>query len=58
MRLCFIIDEKYRHQSMPLAVVHQLRQWGHDVAVLEPHATVIRLSDLVTQRYDAYSRRW
>jgi ribosomal protein S6--L-glutamate ligase len=54
MRLCFIIDEKYRHQSMPLAVVHQLRQWGHDVDVLEPHATVIRLSDLVTQRYDAY----
>ena len=54
MRLCFIIDEKYRHGSMPLAVVHQLRQWGHDVAVLEPHATVIRLSDLVTQRYDAY----
>src|ERR671931_1991231 len=54
MRLCFIIDEKYRHQSMPLAVVHQLRQWGHDVDLLEPHATVIRLSDLVTQRYDAY----
>jgi ribosomal protein S6--L-glutamate ligase len=54
MRLCFIIDEKYRPESMPLAVVHQLRQWGHDVALLEPHATVIRLSDLVTQRYDAY----
>ena len=54
MRLCFIIDEKYRHESMPLAVVHQLRQWGHDVALLEPHATVIRLSDLVTQRCDAY----
>jgi ribosomal protein S6--L-glutamate ligase len=54
MRLCFIIDEKYRHQSMPLAVVHQLRGWGHDVDVLEPHAAVIRLSDLVTQRYEAY----
>ena len=54
MRLCFIIEEKYRHESMPLAVVHQLRDWGHDVAVLEPHATVIRVSDLVTHRYDAY----
>src|SRR5919197_4556356 len=54
MRLCFIIDEKYRHESMPLAVVRQLRHWGHDVDVLEPHATVIRLSDLVTQGYDAY----
>src|ERR671937_1809682 len=54
MRLCVNNDEKYRHQSMPLAVVHQLRQWGHDVDVLEPHATVIRLCDLVTQGYDAY----
>ena len=54
MRLCFIIDEKYRHESMPLAVVHQLRDWGHGVDVLEPHATVIRLSDLVTQHYDVY----
>ncbi|HKO24843.1 MAG TPA: hypothetical protein VJY65_08905 [Chloroflexota bacterium] len=54
MRLCFIVEEKYRHESMPLIVANQLRDWGHDVAVLEPHATVIRLSDLVTHRYDAY----
>ena len=54
MRLCFIIEEKYRHESMPLAVADQLRQWGHDVDLLEPHATVTRLFDLVTQSYDAY----
>jgi ribosomal protein S6--L-glutamate ligase len=54
MRLCFIIEEKYRHESMPLAVAYQLRRWGHDVALLEPHATVTPLFDLVTQRYDAY----
>jgi ribosomal protein S6--L-glutamate ligase len=54
MCLCFIIEEKYRHERMPLVVANQLRHWGHDVDVLEPHATVIRLSDLVTQRYDAY----
>src|SRR2546423_4570811 len=54
MRLCFIIEEKYRHESMPLAVADQLRYWGHDVDLLEPHATVTPLFDLVTQSYDAY----
>src|SRR5919199_3160270 len=53
-RLCFIIEEKYRHESMPLAVASQLRRWGHDVDLLEPHATVTPLFDLVAQRYDAY----
>src|SRR5437764_9099096 len=53
MRLCFIVEEKYRHESMPLAVAYQLRQWGHDVDLLEPHSAVTRLFDLVTQRYDA-----
>jgi len=54
MRLCSIIEEKYRHGSMPLAVADQLRQWGHDIDLLEPHATVTPLFDLVTQSYDAY----
>jgi ribosomal protein S6--L-glutamate ligase len=53
VRLCFIIEEKYRHESMPLAVAYQLRQWGHEVDLLEPHAAVTRLFDLVAQRYDA-----
>src|ERR671936_1076928 len=53
-RLCFIIEEKYRRESMPLAVAYQLRRRGHDVDLLEPHATVTPLFDLVTQRYDAY----
>jgi ribosomal protein S6--L-glutamate ligase len=39
---------------MPLAVASQLRRWGHDVDLLEPHATVTPLLDLVAQRYDAY----
>ena len=49
MRLCFIIEEKYRHESMPLVVADQLRQWGHDIDLLEPHATITRLFDLVTR---------
>src|SRR5919198_1490143 len=53
-RLRFIIEEQYRHESMPLAVADQLRRWGHDVDLLEPHATVTQLFDLVIQRYDAY----
>src|ERR671923_156796 len=53
-RLCFIIEEQYRHESLPLAVASQLRRWGHDVTLLEPHATVTPLFDLITQRYDAY----
>jgi ribosomal protein S6--L-glutamate ligase len=54
MRLCFIVEERYRHETMPLAVAYQLRQWGHHVDLLEPHAMVTPLFDLVTQRYDAY----
>jgi ribosomal protein S6--L-glutamate ligase len=54
MRLCFIVEEKYRHESMPLVVAYQLRQWGHDIDLLEPHAMVTPLFDLVTPRYDAY----
>jgi ribosomal protein S6--L-glutamate ligase len=53
-RLCFIIEDKYRHESMLLSVAYQLRRWGHDVDLLEPHATVTPLFDLVAQRYDAY----
>src|SRR5919201_842112 len=54
MRLCFIVEEKYRHESMPLVVAYQLRQWGHDIDLLEPHAMVTPLFDLVTHSYDAY----
>ena len=42
------------YESMPQAVAYQLRQWGHDVDLLQPHASVTPLFDLVTQRYDAY----
>jgi ribosomal protein S6--L-glutamate ligase len=37
-----------------LAVASQLRRWGHDITLLEPHATVTPLFDLVTHSYDAY----
>ncbi len=54
MRLCFIVEEQYRNDPMPLVVADQLLQWGHDVDVLEPQVTVTCLSDLTTQGYDAF----
>ncbi len=54
MRFCFIIEEQYRHDPMPMVVADQLLQWGHTVDVLEPQETVTCLSTLGTQGYDAY----
>ncbi len=54
MRFCFIIEERYRNQPMPIVIADQLRQWGHDVDLLEPQETVTYLSELQQQRYDAY----
>src|SRR2546423_8078980 len=54
MRFCFIIEEQYKNEAMPMVVVDQLLQWGHSVDVLEPNATITCLSDLTKQNYDAY----
>ncbi len=54
MRFCFIIEERYRNQPMPIVIADQLRQWGHNVDLLEPQETITYLSELPLQRYDAY----
>src|SRR5689334_19744051 len=54
MHFCFIVEEQYQNESMPMAVAHQLRQWGHTIDILEPHNTITSLSDLEKQHYDAY----
>ncbi|MBV9231745.1 MAG: hypothetical protein JOZ18_20725 [Chloroflexi bacterium] len=54
MRFCFIIEEEYRHDPMPMVVADQLLQWGHTVDLLEPQETVTNLSDMLEQGYDAY----
>ncbi|MGZ4430417.1 MAG: ATP-grasp domain-containing protein [Gaiellales bacterium] len=46
MRLCFIVEEQYRDQVMPMSVAQQLRDWGHHVDVLEPLESITCLSDL------------
>ncbi len=54
MRFCFILEERYARKPMPLVVADQLRQWGHEIDVLQPYAAVTRLTDLSLAKYDAY----
>ncbi len=54
MNFCFIIEEQYKRDSMPMVIADQLLQWGHPVDLLEPPETVTCLDDLASQRYDAY----
>ena len=54
MRFCFIIEEQYRREPMPLVIADQLLQWGHTVDLLEPQAMVTCLSNLADHGYDAY----
>ena len=54
MRFCFILEEKYAHEPMPMVVADQLQQWGHEIDVLQPYTAVTSLTDLSLTRYDAY----
>ncbi len=54
MRFCFIVEEQYRNDPMPMVIADQLLLWGHDVDLLEPQTAVACLSDLAEQGYDAY----
>ncbi len=54
MRFCFIIEEEYRDNPMPMVVADQLVQWRHTVDLLEPQETVTNLTDMHLQGYDAY----
>jgi len=48
MRICLIVEEKYKGQRMPMAVGEQLRAQGHAVTVLEPQATATCLAELAS----------
>jgi ribosomal protein S6--L-glutamate ligase len=54
MRFCFILEAKYVRKPMPTAIVDQLKQWGHEIDILEPNAAITSLTDLALTRYDAY----
>ncbi len=54
MHFCFIVEEHYKRDSMPLVIARQLYEWGHTIDVLEPQETVTCLCELSKQPYDAY----
>lgn len=54
MRFCFIVEARYRSEHMPMVIIQQLMQWGHEVDLLEPQTTITCLSDLTKVHYDAY----
>ncbi|MEO7019286.1 MAG: hypothetical protein ABI234_03955 [Ktedonobacteraceae bacterium] len=54
MRFCFVVEEQYRNDAMPMVIAEQLLQWGHAVDLLEPQTAVTCLSDLAERGYDAY----
>ncbi|MEU9800315.1 hypothetical protein [Streptomyces sp. NPDC051000] len=47
MRLCFLVEEHYRHDGMPNEVIRQLTAWGHHVDVLRPGGSLLRMTNLV-----------
>ncbi|MFJ4186029.1 RimK family alpha-L-glutamate ligase [Kitasatospora sp. NPDC089509] len=47
MRLCFLVEEHYRRDGMPLDVVRQLAAWGHRVDVLRPGDSLLAISEAV-----------
>jgi len=54
MRFCFILEEKYAREPMPMVVADQLKQWGHEIDILRPYDAVTSLTDLSLATYDAY----
>src|SRR5574340_214990 len=54
MRFCFIVEEQYRNDPMPMVIAEQLLQWGHDVDLLEPQSAVTCLNEMTELGYDAY----
>ncbi|MFD7257683.1 RimK family alpha-L-glutamate ligase [Streptomyces sp. NPDC059874] len=47
MRLCFLVEEHYRHDGMPNEVIRQLTAWGHRVDVVRPGGSLLRMSEAV-----------
>ncbi|CAM5610417.1 ATP-grasp domain-containing protein [Streptomyces hirsutus] len=55
MKLCFLVEEQYRRDGMPVEVIRQLASWGHQVDVLRPGGSLLRLTDAVqTSIHDAW----
>jgi ribosomal protein S6--L-glutamate ligase len=53
MRFCFVVEWRYRNDSMPLKVAHRLTEWGHDVTVVEPALEPLEVASFTAERFDA-----
>lgn len=47
MRLCFLVEEHYRHDGMPIEVIRRLTSWGHRVDVLRPGGSLLHMTEVV-----------
>ncbi|MEU3061579.1 ATP-grasp domain-containing protein [Streptomyces subrutilus] len=55
MRLCFLVEEHYRHDGMPNEVIGRLTAWGHRVDVVRPGGSLLRMTEAVgTGAHDAW----
>jgi ribosomal protein S6--L-glutamate ligase len=55
MRLCFLVEEQYRRDGMPVEVIRQLTSWGHQVDVVRPGSSLLKVSgDLWAGTHDAW----
>lgn len=56
MRFCFIVEQRYLDDEMPLAAVEPIQRGGHLADVLTPQASITSLWDLGRNgnAYDAY----
>jgi ribosomal protein S6--L-glutamate ligase len=54
MRFCFILEEKYDSKPMPIVIADLLKQWGHEIDILQPYTAVTNLTNLGLAKYDAY----
>jgi ribosomal protein S6--L-glutamate ligase len=56
MRLCFVVEDRYRNDGMPLEVARRLAAWGHHIELLEPQRSVTAISEVIADgaRFDAY----
>ncbi|MEU8890086.1 hypothetical protein [Streptomyces sp. NPDC048442] len=47
MRLCFLVEEHYRHDGMPIEVIRTLTSWGHRVDVVRPGGSLLDMTEAV-----------
>jgi ribosomal protein S6--L-glutamate ligase len=53
VHLCFVVEDRYRADSMPLDVADCLHRWGHDVTLIEPATDPVEVGDIACGQYDA-----